>query len=187
MVARISRTAALVAVLLMPAWAAADQGAPEQTSDLQLLHRVQQQVLRYPHYGVFDSISARIDNGVVTLTGKVTRPEKREEIEERVATIGGVEQVENRIEVLPASKSDDELRVAIARAIYDHQTFRPYAARVNPPIHIIVERGRVTLQGVVQDQSERILAASLAGGYPSFGVTNELMTAAEARAELAKF
>jgi hyperosmotically inducible protein len=187
MVARRSAVAALVAVLLTPSWAAAEPGASQAPSDLQLLRSIQRQVLQYPHYTVFDSIRARIDDGVVTLTGKVTMPDKRKDIEDRVSGVKGVQQVHNRIEVLRASKSDDDLRHAIARAIYGHATFRQYAARVNPPIHILVERGRVTLEGVVADQSERLLAGSLAGRFGSFGLTNDLMTEAEARAELARF
>lgn len=188
MAPRIIAAAALVAALLTPAWAAAGAGAASQNrSDLELLRRVQQQVLGYSHYTVFDTISASIENGVVTLTGKVTRPDKREDIERRVAAVKGVQKVNNRIDVLPESKSDDELRVAIGQAIYDHPAFRQYAARVNPPIHIVVERGRVTLKGVVTDDSERLLAGSLAGRYQSFSVTNELITVKEARKELAGF
>lgn len=187
MVGRRIATAALALAILTPALgAAAQDGSSVGRSDMQLLRRVQQQVLEYPHYTVFDSISVRLADGVVTVSGKVTRDNKREDIERRIAKVPGVAKVNNRIDVLPASKSDDDLRSAIARAIYDHPSFRPYAARVNPPIHIIVERGRVTLEGVVTDQSERLQAQSLAGGYPSHKITNNLMTEAEARAELAR-
>ena len=183
-----TRIAALVIVLLAAAWTtgvwAAQAPGP---SDRQLLREVQQQVLGYSHYTVFDSISASIKDGVVTLTGKVTTSEKREDLAKRVASVRGVRQLQNRIEVLPASRSDDELRQVIARSIYDHPTFRPYATHVNPPIHIVVERGRVTLEGVVTDQAEKLLAASLSGGFGAFSVKNDLKTTAEARAELAKF
>jgi hyperosmotically inducible protein len=168
---------------LGPAWAAAQ--APERGSaNDRIFRNIQKQVLEYPHYTVFDSISAQIgDDGVVTLTGKVTMPYKRDEIGKRVSTVSGVKQVNNQIDVLPASKSDDELRQNIARAIYNNPTFRPYAARVNPPIHIIVERGRVTLEGTVTDESERLLAKSIARSFvDAFVVNDHLMTEAEARA-----
>ena len=53
----------------------------------------------------------------------------------------------------------------------------------NPPIHIIVERGRVTLTGVVNSNVDRMLARSLATGFGELSVTNELLTDAEMRSE----
>ena len=35
----------------------------------------------------------------------------------------------------------------------------------NPPIRVVVNRGRVTLEGVVQSNVERMLARSLASGF----------------------
>ena len=83
------------------------------------------------------------------------------------------------IEVLPVSIYDDELRQKIARAIYGNSAFWRYAAMVNPPIHIIVERGRVTLTGVVGSEVDRALARSLATGRGELSVANELRTDAE--------
>ena len=51
----------------------------------------------------------------------------------------------------------------------------------NPPIHIVVNRGRVTLTGVVQSNVERMLARSLATGFGSFEVNNALKTDEEMR------
>ena len=136
---------------------------------------------------MFDSIKAEISEaGVVTLLGKVTMDFKRDDLERRVKGLRGVERVENKIEVLPASKSDDELRVGIANAIYRNPAFSKYATQVNPPIHIIVERGRVTLEGVVATQLERQLAHSIAASFNAFSVKNELRTDEEARKELDK-
>jgi hypothetical protein len=49
----------------------------------------------------------------------------------------------------------------------------------NPPIHIVVERGRVTLTGVVASDVERMLARSLATSFNAFSVTSALKTDAE--------
>jgi hyperosmotically inducible protein len=57
---------------------------------------------------------------------------------------------------------------------------------VNPPIHIIVENGRVTLTGVVQSEVDRALARSLATGRGEFSVKNELKTEAEAQEAIEK-
>ena len=124
------------------------------------------------------------DEGVVTLSGKVTMPFKRDDIARRVARLNGVREVNNMIEVLPVSIHDDELRYRIARAIYGNSAFWNYAAMANPPIHVIVERGRVTLEGVVNTNVERMLARSLAGSFGAFSVTNNLKTDAEVKSDL---
>jgi hyperosmotically inducible protein len=157
-----------------------------QRDNLQVFRDVQQQVLRYPHFTIFDSVNAEIENGVVILTGKVTMPYKRNAIERRVGRVEGIQKVENRLDVLPVSQFDDELRYRIARAIYGNPAFRGYGSMVNPPIHIIVERGRVTLEGVVNNEVDRMLARSIASSFASFELKNELKTDAEVEEELEK-
>jgi hyperosmotically inducible protein len=120
----------------------------------------------------------------MTLTGKVTMPYKRNDIEKRIAKLSGVTQVRNEIEVLPVSQFDDDLRVGIARAIYGHSNFWRYGSMINPPIHIVVERGRVTLEGVVNSEVDRMLARSIASSFQAFSVTNNLKTDEEVREEL---
>jgi hyperosmotically inducible protein len=160
--------------------------AVAQKGNLQIFRDVQREVLRYPHFTIFDSVNAEIDNGVVVLTGKVTMPYKRDDIERRVSRLNGIVEVQNRIEVLPVSQFDDELRYRIARAIYSNPHFVSYGSMVNPPIHVIVERGRVTLEGVVNSDVERMLARSIATSFDAFEVKNELRTDEEARAQLEK-
>ena len=169
--------ASVVLALTVPA-------AAQQTS-LQLFRSVQRQVLTYPQFSVFDSINAQIKDGTVTLTGKVTMPFKRKEIEERVSRISGIKGVNNQIEVLPASQLDDQLRIGIANAIYGNAAFANYANQVNPPIHIIVERGRVWLEGVVANNVDRALAYSIASMFQAFAVKNSLRTEEEVKKELA--
>lgn len=152
--------------------------------DLQIFRDVSNQVLRYSRFTIFDSVHANVDRGVVTLTGKVTMPFKSNDIAKRVARVNGVREVHNRIEVLPVSIHDDELRYQIARSIYGNSSFWSYAAMVNPPIHVIVERGRVTLEGVVNSNVERMLARSLASHHGAFSITNNLKTDAEMRTAL---
>jgi hyperosmotically inducible periplasmic protein len=92
--------------------------------------------------------------------------------------------VRNDIGVLPVSIYDDELRYKIARAIYGNSAFWNYAAMANPPIHVIVERGQVTLEGVVNNNVERMLARSIASSFLAFSITNNLKTDAEVQADL---
>jgi len=164
---------------------AASASAQERKS-LQVFHDVSKQVQRYAYFTIFDDVSASIDGGVVTLAGRVTMPFKKDAIEKRVAHVGGVTSVVNRIQVLPVSTFDEDLRYQIARAIYGNPSFWQYASMANPPIHIIVEHGRVTLTGVVQNNVERMLVRSLATGFNAFSVTNALKTDAEVRAALEK-
>ncbi|MGE3844448.1 MAG: BON domain-containing protein [Vicinamibacterales bacterium] len=156
----------------------------EPRKDFQILQDVTHEVRRYVHFTVFDDISAGVDNGVVTLTGKVTMPYKRTDIEKRVTKVFGARSVVNRIEVLPVSQFDNELRYRIARAIYGNPNFWPYASMANPPIHIVVDRGHVTLSGVVRSEVDRMLARSLATSFGAFSVTNELKTDSEVREQL---
>jgi hyperosmotically inducible protein len=164
--------------------AAPDQPRPRK--DLQIFNDVSRQVLRYAYFTIFDDVNASVDNGVVTLTGKVTMPFKSTEIQKRVAKVDGVTQVVNKIQVLPVSMFDDGLRYQIARAIYGNPSFWNYAAMVNPPIHIIVENGRVTLTGVVNSNVERMLARSIATQFDALSVKNDLKTDAEVQAALEK-
>ena len=99
----------------------------------------------------------------------------------RIAKIDGVVGLRDEITVLPVSTFDDELRFKIARSIYGHSNFWNYAIMPNPPIHIVVEHGRVTLTGIVNSEVDRVLARSLASQFGAFSITNDLKTDAEVR------
>lgn len=172
-------TALVVACLAMPAFA----GAAER-KNLQVFNDVSKQVMTYSWFTIFDDVNATIDEGVVTLTGNVTMPYKGNEIAKRVAKVEGVTDVVNNIETLPASQFDDRLRYQVARAIYGHPAFWNYATRFDPPIHIVVSRGNVTLTGVVDNESDRTIARSLASNVLAFSVESDLKTVAEAKADL---
>ena len=179
MFAKVVATVIVTLAMSSPAWAA-------DRDDFQIFQDVSKQVLRYPHFTIFDSINAEVEDGVVTLSGKVTMPYKSDAIATRVARINGVREVRNEVTVLPVSQWDDELRFRIARAIYGNSNFWTYGAMANPPIHIVVENGRVTLEGVVNSQVERMLARSIASSFNAFDVKNELQTEAEVREALEK-
>ena len=177
-------TATTALVIALGAFGFTTPAAAADRENLQLFRAVQKQVLNYTHFTIFDSVNMQINDGVVTLTGWVTMPYKSSDIERRVTRVDGVARVVNRIKELPVSQFDDELRVRIARAIYSSPHFRGYGSMVNPPIHIIVEHGRVTLEGVVNNNVERMLARSIATSSSAFSVTNNLRTDAEVIAAL---
>jgi hyperosmotically inducible periplasmic protein len=164
------------AALLALMFAISPASAQEDRRDTQLADKVSSAITHYTRYTVFDELGGTVDQGVVTLTGKVTMPYKRDDLEKRVAKIDGVKTVKNEIAVLPVSIYDDQLRSRIARAIYGNPSFWNYANQANPPIHIIVENGRVTLTGVVLSQVDKLLAQSLATGRGEMAVTNALKT-----------
>jgi osmotically-inducible protein OsmY len=169
---------AVLAVTLLAGSAAAQ--TPRK--DFQILNDISNRVNGYAQFTIFDDVSASIERGVVTLTGKVTMPFKRDDIGAIAGRVAGVTEVMNKIDVLPVSIYDDELRYRIARAIYTNPAFWNYAAMARPPIHIVVERGRVTLTGVVNSNVDRMLARSLASSFGAFSVTSELKTDAEVKA-----
>ncbi len=176
----------VAAVMLTAVRSTAAPSTMPDRKDLQVLMDVAKTVDRYTQFTVFDDVSANVTDGVVTLTGKVTMPFKRDDIAERVAKVDGVRIVNSQIAVLPVSQFDDELRYAIARSIYGNSNFWNYAAMPNPPIHIIVDHGRVTLTGVVGSDVDRMLARSLASQFGAFSITNALRTDAEVRDALEK-
>ena len=163
--------------------APADQG---ERKDFQVAKDIATTVQRYSQFTIFDDVSAYVKDGEVTLTGKVTMPFKRDDIEKRIAKVDGVRIVNDQISVLPVSQFDDELRYRISRSIYNNSNFWNYATMVNPPIHIVVEHGRVTLTGVVQSNVDRMLARSLATQFGALSVTNALKTDAEVADDVAK-
>lgn len=177
MTIRIIATAIVMLAMSAPAWA-------QDRENLEIYRDVSKQVLRYPQFTIFDSVHAQVQEGVVTLSGRVTMPYKRDDIARRVARVEGVDDVRNEVTVLPVSQFDDDLRFGIARAIYGNSNFWRYGAMVNPPVHIIVENGRVTLEGVVNSNIDRMLARSIASSFNAFKVTNDLKTDAEMTAVL---
>lgn len=170
---KVSFTWLLTGVLLIAALALPSIARGEIT-DADLVERIIDVIQRYPRFTMFDDISLRVENRVVTLMGRVTMPIKKDEIGKRVAKIDGIRELVNDIKVLPVSPMDDELRLRIARAIYNHPSFWQYASMAVPPIHIIVEHGQVTLTGQVGTQLDRSLAYALAQVPGAFSVTNNL-------------
>jgi hyperosmotically inducible protein len=168
----------VLGIFMLGSVALADAG---DRKDLQVFNDVSTAVNHYAQFTIFDNVDVVVKDGAVTLTGDVTMPYKRDDIEKRVAKVDGVRQVRNEIKVLPVSPSDDQLRYRIARAIYDDPNFWNYAIGPNPPIHIIVEHGRVTLTGVVNNDTDRVIARSLAHQFPAMSVKNDLKTNAEVR------
>jgi len=151
-------------------------GNSGRTTDL-IAEKVRHQLIMIPDYGVFDWLEAQVlPNDSVVLRGQVTRPSVKADAEYRTRKLESVTKVINQIEVLQLSPSDDAIRVAMYRSIFNYNSglFR-YANRAVPPIHIIVNNGRTTLKGVVGSPMDRQLAYFAARNVPGvFEVRNEL-------------
>ena len=137
--------------------------------------KIRKELVTLPWYGVFDNLAFEVDGSTVTLHGQVVRPSTRKDAERRVKRIAGVEQVVNNIEVLPLSSFDDSIRARTYRAVFRTGGLHRYAMGANPSIHIVVDRGHVTLEGVVGNKMDKQLAYIAASGvFGTFSVTNNL-------------
>lgn len=153
---------------------AADRAMSAKGQD-RIVREVQHELVTLPYYNVFDNLAYRVDGSTVTLLGQVTRPTLKSDAEGVVRKIEGVENVNNQIEVLPLSPSDDAIRRAEYRAIYSQSALQLYSVRSVPPIHIIVKNGHVTLEGVVASEADKNIANVTANGVSGvFSVTNNL-------------
>ena len=168
--------AILIAAVPGMAQKSADRSTmPGAKSEDRIAREVRHELVMLPYYGVFDNLGFRVNGGTVTLLGQVTRPTLKSDAGNVVKRIEGVEKVDNQIQVLPLSPMDDKIRLAEYRAIYSQTGLEKYALQSVPPIHIIVDNGKVTLEGVVDSQADKDLAALRANGVAGvFSVVNNL-------------
>jgi hyperosmotically inducible protein len=179
--------------------------APVQTDATSVIEGVRKQLLQLPYYGVFDFIAFSYDKGTVTLMGYAYRPTLKADAERAVKRVQGVDTVVNKMEVLPPSPADDEVRWNTYYAIYGDPflsryapgggmlwghshaysgPFSPIAGEEFPgmepagnyPIHIIVKNLGVTLLGVVDSEQDKTVAGLKARQVPGvLDVKNELV------------
>jgi osmotically-inducible protein OsmY len=142
-----------------------------------LTKEIRKELVTLPFFGVFDWLEGFVEpDGTVTLRGEVVRPTTKSDAAKRVEKIEGVETVVNKIEVLPLSSFDDQLRQRVFRALFNQNSplFR-YGQGVNPSIHIIIKNGRCTLKGIVSTKEDSNLATIRVRGVEGlFEVRNEL-------------
>ena len=130
-----------------------------------------------PYFSVFDNLAYKVDGYNVTLIGQVTRPTLKSDAENVVKRIEGVEHVDNQIEVLPRRRWTTASH-QLYRAIYGYPALQKYALGVQQPIRIIVKNGKVTLEGVVDNEGDKNIANIRSSSVPGvFSVTNNLQVA----------
>jgi hyperosmotically inducible periplasmic protein len=156
-----------------------DAFMPGPDNEAQLAKQVRHKLLTLPYYSIFDDLAFRVNGGVVTLVGACP-PEPpwniKSAAEKAVKSVPGVTMVINNIKELPLSPMDWDIRRAVARAIYgDPSIGMRYGYQALPSIHIIVDHGHVTLEGVVDNQFDHTLIRTRANSVPNvFSVTDNL-------------
>jgi hyperosmotically inducible periplasmic protein len=174
-----------------------------QEDTLRIVKDVQKKLSGLTNYGVFDWLTFGIQGKTIILRGYASRPILKSDAENAVKNIAGVEKVDNQIAVLPYSPNDDRIRAAVYNRIYTQPSLRKYNANQGnlgraigpgagialqaggitntPPmgfhaIHIIVNKGNVTLYGVVLNESDSAIAGMQANSAPgAFSVDNDLI------------
>jgi hyperosmotically inducible protein len=139
--------------------------------------------LRYDRIGygiMFNNLNVQVQDGTVTIGGKVRDYPDRDSAIAIAETTPGVKDVMDEIEVASASTSDDELRLRLARAIYGHSALQKYALDPQAPIRIVVDGGQVELHGMVLTGMEKQVAFTAANSVPGvFSVKNHIVAASE--------
>jgi hyperosmotically inducible protein len=180
-------SAALTLALMTVCGIAAAQGSHQDpymrgpADESRVTQEVRHQLVMLPYYSIFDDLGFQVNGSTVTLVGQVVRPTLKSDAENVVKRIEGVTQVINEIKVLPLSNMDNQIRRAMARAIYgDPQIGTRYGYQALPSIHIIVNNGQVTLEGAVANEMDKNLIGIRANSVPNvFSVTNNLQVVKE--------
>jgi hyperosmotically inducible periplasmic protein len=167
---------ATATLLALAALAGASTGPAGPNTDAAIAAKAVHEIRMYSRYTIWDNINLQVNNGALVLTGQVSQPFKKQDLQRIMQAVPGVSSVTNQLEVLPLSNFDDNLRLRVARAVYGSATFTRYAMQALPPIHIIVNNGHVSLEGVVSTEFDKNMAGMRASSAGlSFGpVENNL-------------
>lgn len=167
---------------------------------LKMAEDVRKRLATLPEYGAFDWLTFGVQGHNVILRGYASRPSLKQSAQRAAERAKGVESVENQIEVLPTSNADDEIRTQVYASIYTHPMLQRYAPgggvtmsgigraydnlsrwgldgatfyKGSHAVHIIVQNQRVTLVGMLRNDSERQVANVMANQVSGvFEVTN---------------
>ncbi len=176
----------------------------QQQKILKIAKEIHKAIVTLPQYGVFDNINYGIKGSTVILSGQASRPTLKSSAENVVKKIEGVANVQNNIDVLPLSPSDDKIRTSVYTSIYRYGPLQRYTSNRGPrtgpsvaraaggitndppigwhAIHIIVKNGNVTLVGVVDNDGDQALAEMRANSvFGVFSVQNDIQVASKGK------
>jgi hyperosmotically inducible periplasmic protein len=193
----------LVCLAFLGVISGSTSGAAQSVTAEETVRSVRRMLERLPYYGVFDYIVFRVDRGTVYLAGYSFEGRLKADAEMAAKRASGVDEVANKIEVLPASQNDDRIRWATFYRIYTDDFLSRYAPggelgvlqelrdeRLFPgmqpvgiyAIHIVVKNGRTMLLGVVDSAADRQIAEVRAREVTGvFEVENGLAVARSAK------
>ena len=194
---QIPRAALTTSLILASAFLAAAPFRAQSVAVKETMLMVERALERLPYYGVFDFLAFGLNRGVITLQGYAYHGNLKSEAAQAVKRVSGVDEVADKIEVLPASPDDDRIRWTTFYKIYTDDFLSRYApggamgARYDAlsfarfpgmqpsgtyPIHIIVKNGRMILLGVVDNDADKTVAGVRAREVTGvFGVENDLV------------
>ena len=186
----------LVGLALLGAISSGTSIRVQSVTEGETVRSVRRMLERLPYYGVFDFIAFGVDRGTVTLVGYSYEGRLKADAEMAAKRASGVDEVANKIEMLPTSQNDDRIRWATFYRIYTDDFLSRYAPGgpygvlrelrdqrrfpgMQPvgtyPIHIVVKNGRTMLLGVVDNATDRQLAEVRAREVTGvFSVENDL-------------
>jgi len=154
------------------------EGPPNES---RMAKEIRHNLLMLPYYTIFDDLAFQLKEGGVVILEGACPPEPpwdiKSDAENAVKKVEGVTKVINNIKLLPMSPMDWQIRRAEARAIYGNSEIgMRYGYQALPSIHIIVDNGHVTLEGVVDNQFDGTLIRTRANQVPNvFSVTDHLI------------
>jgi len=126
----------------------------------------------------FNFLTASVENGVATLNGEARTEVDRDSALALVDNAPGVRDVVNNIKVSPASIFDNDIRIRAMRAIYRDPVLSRYGIDPAKPIRIVVDRGTLSLYGVVGSSMDKQIAGMRASQvFGAFRVQNNLEVA----------
>lgn len=189
----------LVGLALAAMISGATSARAQNSTSEETVRSVRKMLERLPYYGVFDFIAFGVNRGTVTLVGYSYEGRLKADAEMATKRASGVDEVANKIEVLPASQNDDRIRWAtyyriytddflsryapgggfeVLRELKDNQLFPGMQPVGVYAIHIIVKNGRTTLLGAVDSAADRQIAEVRAREVMGvFNVQNSLTVA----------
>ena len=148
--------------------------------EAKIAQQVRHQLLKLPYYSMFDDLEYTVQGRTVILNGAVTslHSQTRQDAANAVKRIESVDQVVNNIKVLPPNPYDDLARERVFRSLSRTAGLSQYFWPASPDIHIVVDRQRVTLKGIVHSEGDKNLANIAANEVRDvFQVTNDLQVA----------
>jgi hypothetical protein len=122
-----ARRMGLIGLALLGALAGVTHARAQSVTPEETVRSVRRMLERLPYYGVFDFIAFGVNRGTVTLVGYANQGTLKADAEMATKRAGGVDEVANKIEVLPTSPNDDRIRWATFYRIYTDDFLSRYA------------------------------------------------------------